>query len=186
MRTRGGGVSTSVDHRLPSDNKTPRGRLGWKLAVGLASALLLAGCGGGGDAKALTEGALVQRANDICARQTDRIVSSARSAFPSQVVPSAQRLEEFAEQMVIPELERQVDELESLSPPEILRDNFDAYLDEARRAVEKVKKAPTFVFSQVDANDAFKEANAAANKLNLTACAQGSDKWSRGPALPPQ
>lgn len=67
-----------------------------------------------------------------------------------------------------------------------MRDDFDAYLDEARRAVEKVEKAPTFVFSQVDANDAFKEANAAANKLNLTECAQGSDKWSRAPALPPQ
>jgi hypothetical protein len=175
-----------VDHRLPNHKKTSRTRRRWTVAVGLASALLLAGCGGGGDARALTEDALVQRANDICARHTDRIVSSATSAFPTKVVPSAQRLEEFAEQMVIPELERQVDEFESLEPPEFLRDNFDAYLDEARRAVEKVKKAPTFVFSQVDANDAFKEANAAANKLNLTACAQGSDKWSRAPALPPQ
>ncbi|MDP8992417.1 MAG: hypothetical protein M3N31_05090 [Actinomycetota bacterium] len=147
---------------------------------------MLVGCGGSDEAKPLTEDALVQRANDVCARHTEQIVSTARSAFPTEEVPSPDRLGTFAEQVVIPEIERQVDELEDLVPPEEATEGFDRYLDEAKRAVEKVKKAPTLVFSQVEANDAFREANAAASRLNLTACAQGSDKWARAPALPPQ
>jgi hypothetical protein len=184
-------VATSVDHPShdhPSSNhkKMSRTRLGATVAVGLASALLLAGCGGGGGAEPLTEEALVQRANDICTRHTDSIVSSTRSAFPGKEVPSADRLRDFAEQKVIPEVERQVEELEGLDAPEELSEDFNRYVDETNRAVEKVKKAPTSVFSQVDANDAFKEANAAAGRLKLTACAQGSDEWARAPALPAQ
>ncbi len=180
-----GDSATLVDHLSPKHKQTSTTRLVAMAAVALALALLV-GCGAGDEAKPLTGDALVQRANDVCARHTEQIVSTARSTFPTKEVPSPDRLRAFAEQVVIPEIERQVDELEDLLPPEEATEEFDRYLDEAKRAVKKVKKAPTLVFSQVEVNDAFGEANAVANRLNLTACAQGSDKWARAPALPPQ
>jgi len=131
----------------------------------------------------LAEGQLVTRANEICSRHTQQIVTAAQSRFPTLEIPAAGALVGFAEQTVVPEAEKLVNQLESLNPAEDQERQYDQYLDEADRALEKMKRAPSMVFSQVNPHDAFREANAEAEDLGLTACVTASEQWSNAPFL---
>ncbi len=158
------------------------GRRRWTAALGLVGALALASCGGD-DPRRLSEGEAVARADGLCAQHTQQIVTAAQSRFPTPEVPAADALVDFARQTVVPEAERLVRQLESLRPPEDQQEDFEEYLRDVNLALGRLKAAPSMAFSEMDAQDAFREANALAEDLGLSACARASQQWSDAPFL---
>jgi hypothetical protein len=154
----------------------------WCVVIGLVGTLTLASCGGG-DSRGLSEGQLVARANALCTQHTQEITAAAQSRFPTLDIPAAAALIDFAEQKVVPEAEKLVDQLESLSAPEDVEQDFHEYLIRANTAVGRMKVAPSMVFSEINAHDAFGDANEVAEDLGLTACARASEQWSNAPFL---
>ncbi len=157
-------------------------RPGWSVALGMAAAITVASCGGD-DARGLSEAELVARANEVCAQHTQHIVAAAKSRFRTPEVPAAGALVNFAQQTVVPEAEKLVGRLESVNAPADEAAEFDEYLRKLNRALERMKGAPSMVFSEIEAHDVFREANEVANDLRLTACAGASEQWSNAPFL---
>ncbi len=154
----------------------------WTVALGMVGALVLVSCGENGPRR-LSEGETIARADGLCAQHTQHIMTTAQSRFPTPEVPPADALVDFAGQTVVPEAERLVRQLESLSAPEDQHEDFEDYLREANLALRRLKAAPYLAFSEIDAHDAFLEANALANDLGLSACARASRQWADAPFL---
>ncbi|MDQ3643822.1 MAG: hypothetical protein M3450_20720 [Actinomycetota bacterium] len=148
------------------------------VVIGLVAVLMLAGCGDGDDEQTLSEQELVTQSNQICATAAQRIEQDATSRFGnSQDVGSATQLETFASDIVVPEYDKAVDQLEDLKVPEREEGDFKDFLSQTRKALDDdVKSNPVGSLSQVAAQDPFVEANRQAQRLGLTECASLSQK----------
>lgn len=152
------------------------------VVMGLLAMLVLGSCGDGDGAQGprLSEQELANQANAICARHTQTIEAAARSKFASRDVPTPQQTEEFAKETIIPEVERQLDELEKLRPEENDEQEFETYIKESRNALSnKVKADPSLVLSEEVNQDPFRQANEEAGELGMTECQNASQRWSR-------
>ena len=145
------------------------GRRAWALGI-VATLLVAAGCGGGGGDR-LSEAELREQGNAICAKYQEQIDAL---ETPSAVEDIPGYVEEAA-----PIVEREIDELKELDPPEDVQETFDEMIAEA----EKTVQAGRDLGEAAEANDAaaieqtLDEGNAAsaradehATELGLTNC----------------
>ena len=154
-----------------------RARIAGLVVIGLLAVLALTSCGDD-DEQTLSREELVTQGNQICAEAAQRIEQDARSRFGnSQDVGSAQQLEDFASNIVVPQYDRAVDRLEDLKPSDEEKGDFDDFLSETRKALDDdVKQDPVGSLSQVQGLDPFAKANRQAQGLGLTECASLSQK----------
>ncbi len=147
------------------------------VVIGLVAVLLLASCGDD-EERTLSPEELVTQSNQICSEAAQRIQQEAQSRFgTSQDVGSANQLEQFASQIVVPQYDRAVDRLEELKVSEDDKAAFEDFLSETRKALDDdVKQDPVGSLSQVSAQDPFAKANRQARALGLNECASLSDK----------
>ena len=71
--------------------------------------------------------------------------------------------------MILPGIERQIDDLDDLAPPEDLQDDVDEMLDSARDAFDEVEGDVEAALNSED--DPFAETNEKAEALGLSDCA---------------
>ena len=164
-----------------------RVRIARPVVVGIVAVLVMVSCGGGDDEDALSEEQLVQRANEICATHARAIEDAARARFgASREVPSADEIEDLADNTVIPEMDRMLDELEDLKPPDDEKEDFEDFISETRRALDdEIKEDPSSILSEQAQSDPFIEANEKADDVGATECAGISQRIRTAAAARP-
>jgi hypothetical protein len=156
------------------------------LVAAIATALIAAGCGDDDEdttTATTTEAAtgetgatgpqseFAQQADEICREGDQEIDARARETFgDQQQEPSQAEQQRFAEEIVIPNVEQQIEDVLALTPPEGEEELFDEFADQARSDLEKVQSDPSLI---TEGSDPFAETNELARELGLQVCGQG-------------
>jgi hypothetical protein len=141
---------------------------GGLMFAALACFAAFAGCGGGSDH--LTKAEFDKQANAICKKGNQEINQAAKTVFTTKQAPSKADFEKFANDTLIPSVQKQIDQISDLNPPSADEDQVNAIVDEAQSALDQVKKDPTVL--EQENNDPFKKANQLANAYGMTVCGQ--------------
>lgn len=126
--------------------RTHRGKI---LALVIAAALSVGACGS--DEPKLTKSQYIERGNAICAKANQRVEEAARRTFttPGEIA-SAELVTEFANEVVAPTIENEVEQLSELRPPEVDEERIEDLLQAGRDGVDRVQEDPTVLLSSVD------------------------------------
>ncbi len=143
------------------------------VTIGVVAALGLSACGGA-DERPLSKADFIARGSAICSEGSQRIQEAARTAFSEQgAIPPAEEISAFAATTVAPTIEREVDRLSELKPPEIDEDRVEEILEAGRNGVETVRQDPTILLSTAD--DGFGRYRELASGYGLQNCGGSSE-----------
>jgi len=150
------------------------------LAVLVALAALaagVAGCGGGDDGDtgttaSLTKAEFLKQADAICKRENSKLESefeefAKESGFQGKE-PSKEQNVEVIEEVLVPNVSNQRDEIEELGAPDGEEDKVEAILDALGEGIEEVEGDPEAVLDPQ--SDPFGKANELAGDYGLKAC----------------
>jgi hypothetical protein len=148
-------------------------RLTHFLAVALASGFVIAGCGGDdngddgdGGGEPLTKEEFVAQVDAICQE------SDAELEALGGDVESRAAAEELVRNEVVPVLQKQLDDIGALTPPEGDEAEIQAFLDAAQEGVEEVQADPAVIFGGPEP-EGFRKANDLGQQYGLTAACTG-------------
>jgi hypothetical protein len=114
---------------------------------------ILAACGDDSGSDTLSEAEFQDQANAICEDGNAEIDEQAEEYFegtgPNEQ-PSAEQAEAFAEEVVVPGVQGQIDDIRALEAPEDVQDDLDAALDDAEAVVDEIAVDPTVITSEED------------------------------------
>lgn len=147
-------------------------RLTVVLTAVLAMAAIATGCGGGGS-ESLTKAEFVEQADAICKQSSNRIGKEYEAFAKSQAKEtglSPMQWTETGEQILLPNVQAQAEELRELAPPEADADEISRMLDTFDAAVEEGQEDPKSLFS---ANSPLAEANELAREYGFEVCGLG-------------
>jgi hypothetical protein len=163
------------------------------LAAVIAAGLIVAGCGdddeetttaatttetgatgatGAAGGEPLSKQEFIRQADEICREGDRQIDQEAEESFGGQE-PEAAELEEFATEVVVPNIQQQLDGIRSLTPPEGDEDEISAIVDAAQDGVDELEADPGKLTQGQDAGGAFTEANRLAQEYGLKECGDG-------------
>ena len=149
-------------------------------------ALAVAGCGGDDDTTdttagasgasgvsgaALTEQEWLTQADAICAAGNKEIDQAGNDLFGGQQPTDAQ-IEQFANDVLIPNVQGQHDAIEALTPPETMADDVTQLLDDLDAALNEVRDDPSSIAASDNAGP-FAQVNQEAKDLGLKECGNG-------------
>ena len=132
----------------------------------LATGLLAAGCG---DDDELTKSQFIKQADAICKKGNKRIDAVAKDTFSSNKQPSKAQLTKFASDTLIPDIQRQVDDVRDLDEPSADEDQVNAFLDSAQAELDKGEKDPLYMTS----DKSFSKTNQLGKQYGFKVCASG-------------
>jgi hypothetical protein len=147
-----------------------------------ALALVVAGCGSGGDStgsteassSSLTKAEFLEKGNAICAKGNEEIEAGFEEFSKENNLgkkrPSKAQLEEAIETVLIPKIRKQVEGIAALSPPSGDEAEVEAIVDAAEEALEKGEEDPSSLAGE--SNGPFVKANKLASKYGLVKCAE--------------
>jgi hypothetical protein len=142
--------------------------------VVLGLALVGAGCGGGDNksgstgSSSISKTEFVRKGNAICAAGNKEIEAQARKIFGPHKKPSKSETKQFASRVLLPSVQKQVDQIRALGAPAGDEAKVKAILDAAQQGVDKGKQDPLVLMKQ-NAGP-FKKANALARAYGLKVC----------------
>ena len=115
----------------------------WLTILMLATGLIAAGCGDddddGGDAPTKEE--FIVQANQICSDSDVAFSDAFLKTFGQPDQPrSAVKEEQFATEVAIPNLEKQFDRIDELTPPEGDEDQIQQIVDSAREGIWRARR----------------------------------------------
>lgn len=149
----------------------PTKRLIQLLVAVLALALVAAGCGS--SKKSISKAEFDRKGNAICAAGNKEIESKGRAMFANRKgKPSDAELKKFSTEVLIPSVEKQVNQLRDLGAPKGDEDKVKAILDAADEGIQKGKQDPLSL-TQEGAGP-FEKANKLAKDYGLTVCGSSS------------
>ncbi len=145
-------------------------------------ALAVAGCGdddettdttgasgaSGVTGTALTEDEWIEQADAICAAGDKEIDQAGNELFGGQQ-PSQADLEQFATDVLVPNIQSQLDGLRALTPPEDIADDVTTLLDDANEALDEIRDDPSLVTAN-GSDSPFADVNRQAQGLGLSEC----------------
>lgn len=138
-------------------------------ALLLSLSLVAAGCGGddegGEDAEPLSKADFTTQANKICADGNDELQTEAESLGEE---PTQEQIEEFAVDVLVPNVQGQHDDIDALGAPEGDEDDVQAILDALQEGIDAVEADPSLITSS---DDPLGEASDLAGEYGLTDCA---------------
>ena len=143
------------------------------LAVGaLALGVLAAGCGSSNDnstsTSSLTKAEWIAKADAICKASNDQINAAGKQQFGNQK-PSQDQLTSFATGTIIPQVGKQLDQIDALGVPSGSDgDQASAVLAAAQADLGKVRADPSLVTS--NSADPFADANKLAKAYGMKVC----------------
>jgi hypothetical protein len=108
----------------------------------------LAGCGGGDStaSEPQPQAQFVKQAEAICTQSHKKVQGEYRAfeeAAPGRGTPAGKQLEEFAETVVVPSLETQLDQLDELGPPQGAEAKANAYFETLEGVIEEGESNPS-------------------------------------------
>jgi hypothetical protein len=145
----------------------------------IAAALIVAGCGSDNSTTdstaSLTKAEFVKQGNAICAAGNKEINAGfekffKENEFGKKKQPTQAQFEEGAEEIVVPSVNKQIDELGELSAPEGEEEQFEALLENAEAQLEKGEEDASLLADEN--NNLFASVNKEAKALGLTSCAE--------------
>jgi hypothetical protein len=139
--------------------------------VALGLALIGAGCGSDGSKSQthLSKAEFVRKGNAICAAGNKEINTQGKKLFGgSQKQPSKPQMKRFANDVLIPSVQKEIDQLRKLGPPAGDESKVKSILDAAQQGLDKGKQDPLSL-TQNNAGP-FKKANAMARQYGLKVC----------------
>jgi hypothetical protein len=149
--------------------------------VAIAAALAAAGCGDDDDEDAtggatgatgvsgstLTEAEFLDQANEICAAGNELIDEQATDAFGSGTgAPTEDELDQFVNEIMVPSIEEQIDDIRALGVPEELAADVNPFLEDAEAALADAQADPGSLLDE----DPFREINQEAKQIGLREC----------------
>jgi len=146
------------------------------LAAVAAIAMIAAGCGSSDDdSSALTKAEFVKQGNAICAKGNKEIEGefegfAKEHNLSGDKEPSKEVLGEAAEDIVIPSVNVQVEELRELEAPSGEEDQVDEILTAAEEALETGEEDPVALTNEDE--DPFAKANKLAQDYGLARCGE--------------
>lgn len=136
-------------------------------AVAAAAAALVAGGCGGDDA--LTKAEFVEQGNKICADASAELERQAEETFGGGETPDEAAQLAFVEDVVLPSVQQQIDDLAALEPPEEDVETVDDIIATAQEAIDAGEEDIEALAAAQE--DPFAEANQKAEDYGLTECA---------------
>jgi hypothetical protein len=153
-------------------------RLNRRLAIAavLSTALLAAGCGSSSSDDAPTKAEFVKQADALCQKGSKDINAQAHEFFKKEKIapneqPTKQQASQLASDIILPNVQKEVDGVDGLTPPKGDEDKVQAVTDAANEAIDKAKQDPTALLS--NSSDPFKKANQLATAYGLKVCGAG-------------
>ncbi|MDP9071256.1 MAG: hypothetical protein M3N68_08210 [Actinomycetota bacterium] len=144
------------------------------VVMGLMAALALSACGDGDGDEPLTKAGFIAEGNRICAETQQAVDTAVETSFPNKGnVPTATEAEQFVDGPFDDLVQRELDQLEELEPPEQDRERVDQMLEAGRRGLEEIKTNAVLVLNQ-DRNPLNRYAELASD-YGLEACGRFSD-----------
>jgi hypothetical protein len=139
--------------------------------VAMLTVLGLAGCGGGGGSSGptLTRAEYLTQANAICSTTARRISDAIPTVFPNPNQAGEQDaalVTKFADTVVLPQLQKEYDDLRALRPQ--ADDNPTHTLGELEKAIDRWEIDKTLL--SVTADKSFARFDMMANDFGLTSC----------------
>ena len=126
------------------------------VAVLVALAALVAGCGGGGDTTdetvTLTKAEFIKQGDAICKEANEENEAEAEefaeeNGFTLEKA-SKEQLEEAVGEVLVPSLNRQTEELDALGAPEGDEDEVEAIIVSVEDAADEIEDDPGLVFEE--------------------------------------
>jgi hypothetical protein len=139
---------------------------GLALVATVAAGTLLIACGGDDDE--LTKAQFIQQADAICKKGNQRIDAAAEQVFSGNREPTKAELEQFASETLIPDIQRQVDDVRALDEPSDDEDQVNAFLDSAQAELDKGKEDPLYMAS----DESFQRTNELGQRYGFEVCAE--------------
>ncbi len=140
----------------------------------LSLSSMLVACGGGDgegsstpepEAEPLSKAEFVEQADKICADGNQEIRTAAEE-FPAE--PSDEEITRFAEDVLVPNIQQQHDDIAALAPPEGDEDAVQGILDALQEGIDVVEEDPATLLSS---DDPLAEASDLAEAYGLVECA---------------
>ncbi len=136
----------------------------------IAVALLAAGAGcGSEDEEALSKAEYIKQGDAICKEASAELEKQANEAFPGDEQPSGEELTTFAEDVLKPNIEGQLNDLRDLTPPEEDADTVNSIYEKVETGLAKLEDDPKVLLSR---DDPFEPANEAAEDYGFKDCSQ--------------
>jgi hypothetical protein len=138
------------------------------VVTGLA---LVSGCGGGPEPIAKDE--YLKRARTICREGNQELATATREAFKDLKQgekPTAEQLERYARDVVVPMVRQQVKDLRDLPDPKGAGDQVDEIYDAFDRALDRIDQQPSLLTDNPDIFGLFKEADDLSKKYGFPVC----------------
>jgi hypothetical protein len=151
-------------------------------AIG-AIALIAAGCGSDSSTtdstETLTKAEFLKQGNAICAAGNKEINTEfekffEENEFSNKNKPTQADFQEGAEEIVIPSIRKQIDELEELEAPEGEEEKYETLFENAEAQLEKGEEDPSLLTDEN--NDLFAGVNKEAKALGLGSCAEEEEE----------
>jgi hypothetical protein len=141
------------------------------LGLGMAIALVAAGCGGGSDDSdnALSKSEFLAKGNAICDAGNKEIQTAFEDAI-GKGQPTQEQLDAVVTASLVPSIQGQVDDIRDLGAPEGDDGQIGKILDEAELAVQDVKENPSLA-TQEGGQSPFADVNQQLKEYGLTTCA---------------
>jgi hypothetical protein len=138
------------------------------LPVAVLASAFFAGCGDDGGGDPLTEAEFQDQANAICTEGNQEIDTQADETFSD--VPSGERPDRedeaaFVEDVVVPNVQGQIDDIRALEAPEDIQGDVDAAMDDAEAVLDDIEADPSMI-----EGDPFADVDPQLEALGLDAC----------------
>lgn len=141
------------------------------VAAALATGMIAAGCGGDDGSSSSPTSSALTKSEFIT--QADAICKSGDAAINAAPQPKSQKqAEAFITSTVVPNVQKQVDQIRALGAPSGDEDQVNAILDSAQQGIDTVTADPSAIASR-NGSDPFADANQKAKAYGLEACGQG-------------
>lgn len=138
------------------------------LVVGLAT---IAGCGGSDES--ISKDDYLERAREICQKGNEELAEASKDAFddvPEGEKPSAEQLERYARDVVVPMVRQQVEDLRALPDPRDAADQVDEIYDAFEKALDRIDEQPSLLTDNPNVFELFKEADELSKKYGFPVC----------------
>jgi hypothetical protein len=146
----------------------------------MAFAAIVAGCGSSSSSTestaSLSKAEFVKQGNAICEAGNKEINAgfeefAKEREFSKTKQPSPAEIEEGAEEIVVPSIRKQIDQIKALGAPEGEEEQVEAFVENAETQLEKGEEDASLLADE--SKHLFASVNEEGKALGLTACAEG-------------
>ncbi|MGH9042542.1 MAG: hypothetical protein ACRDZ3_20190 [Acidimicrobiia bacterium] len=138
------------------------------VVIGLA----LGACGGDGE-ESIPKDDYLERARVICREGNEDLAEATQEAFKDVKQgeqPTAEQLETYAKDVVVPKVRQQVEDLRNLPDPKDAADQVEEIYDSFEKTLDRIDAQPSLLTDNPNLSELFKEADDLSRKYGFPVC----------------